>query len=134
MNKYKLFVIFFYVICMFDVRTNGQTSVTSNVYRLQRKREPLRMKSGKRIFPAARNDGDIFELIFGVLLPEDATSSSCTLYEALPAIELAIKKLQQIDGLLEQYNILVEYRDTKTSSVHGSLASFDLYTKQPPGQ
>lgn len=134
MNQYKFFVIILYVISVLNIQICGQTSVTSNVYRLQRKREPLRIKSGKRKYPATRNDGDIFELIFGVLLPEQPTNSGCTYYEALPAIELAIKKLQQIDGLLEQYNICVEYRDTKTTSVHGSLASFDLYTKQPPGQ
>lgn len=134
MNQYKFLVIILYVISVFDIRISGQTSVTSNVYRLQRKREPLRIKSGKRKFPATRNDGDIFELNFGVLLPEQPTKTGCTYYEAVPAMELAIKKLQQIDGLLEQYNICVEYRDTKTTSVDGSLAAFDLYTKQPAGQ
>lgn len=126
-------MIILYVMSIFDVRINGQTSVTTtNVYRLQRKREPLKIKSGKRRFPATRIDGDIFELVFGVLLPEGPTQAGCTYHSALPAIELAIKKLQQPNGLLEQYNICVEYRDTKTTSVHGSLAAFDLYTKQPP--
>lgn len=133
MNQYKCFVLILYVISVFDIRINGQTSVTSNVYHLQRKREPLKIKSGKRIFPATRTDGDIFELTFGVLLPEEETQSGCTYHAALPAMELAIKKLQQPDGLLEQYNIYVEYRDTKTTSVHGSLAAFDLYTKGTPG-
>lgn len=133
MNQYKCFVIILYVISILDIRINGQTSVTSsNVYRLQRKREPLKILSGKRRFPATRNDGDIIELIFGVLLPEGPTQTGCTYHAALPAIELAIKKLQEPNGLLEQYNICVEYRDTKTTSVHGSLAAFDLYVKQPP--
>lgn len=135
MNQYKCFVIILYVISILDLRINGQTNnvvTSSNVYRLQRKREPLKIKSGKRKFPATRNDGDIFELIFGVLLPEGPTQTGCTYHAALPAIELAIKKLQEPNGLLEQYNICVEYRDTKTTSVHGSLAAFDLYVKQPP--
>lgn len=132
MNQYKCFVIILYVISILDIRINGQTSITPpNVHRLQRKREPVKIKSGKRIFPATRNDSFI-KLIFGVLLPEGPTQTGCTYHEALPAIELAIKKLQEPNGLLEQYTINVEYRDTKTTSVHGSLAAFDLYVKQPP--
>lgn len=133
MNQYKFFVIILYVISVFDVRINGQRNVTSNVYHLQRKREPLPIKSGKRKFPATRNEGDVFELTFGVLLPEGGTEIGCTYHAALPAIELAIRKLQQPNGLLEQYNICVEYRDTKTTSIHGALAAFDLYTKRTPG-
>lgn len=133
MNHYKYFVIILYVISVFDIRVNGQASVISNVHHLQRKREPLRIKSGKRRFPAPKKTGDIFELFFGVLLPEEPIDSGCTYKEALPAIELAIKKLQQPGGLFEQYSICVEYRDTKSSSTHGTIAAFDLYTKQPQG-
>lgn len=132
MNQYKFFVIIVSIISVLDLRISGQISAISNVHRLQHHIE-YQIISGKRQFPATRNYGDIFELIFGVLLPEQAIGSACSLYEALSAVELAIKKLQQYDGLLEQYNICVEYRDIKTSSVHASLASFDLYSKKTPG-
>lgn len=135
MKQYKIFVIFLYVISVCDIRVNSQTSVISNVHHLQRMREPLRIKNGKRLFPATNQTGDIFELFFGVLLPEEPIDMDigCTYKEALPAIELAIKKLQEPGGLFEQFSICVEYRDTKSSSVDGSFAAFDLYTKKQQG-
>lgn len=135
MNQYKYFVIILYVISACDIRINAQASVISNtnVHRLKRKRDPLNIKRGNLRFEAPKKSGDIFEINFGVLLPEEAIEIGCTYSEALPAIELAIKKLQQPGGLFEQYTISVDYRDTKSSSVHGTIAAFDLYTRQPQG-
>lgn len=132
----QFFVIFLYVISVCGIQANAQASLieyTPNVHHLQRKPELLQMKSGKRRFPATKKADDIFELFFGVLLPEEPIDIGCTYHEALPAIELAIKKLQQPGGLFEKYSICVEYRDTKSSSTHGTIAAFDLYTKQPQG-
>lgn len=111
MNHYKYFVIILYVINVFDTRANGQASVISNVHHLQRKREPLRIKSGQRRFPAPKTSGDVFELFFGVLLPEEAIDIGCTYKEALPAIELAIKKLQMVKSATDTLSrsILIVY-------------------------
>lgn len=138
MNQYKYLVIILYVISACDIRINAQASVISvgsntNTHRLKRKRDPLNIKRGNLRFEAPRKTGDIFEINFGVLLPEEPTDAGCTLYEALPAIELAIKKLQQPGGLFEQYTISVDYRDTKSSSIDGTIAAFDLYTRTPQG-
>lgn len=135
MNQYKYLVIILYVISACDIRINAQASVISNtnIHRLKRKRDPLNINRGNLRFEAPRKSGDIFEINFGVLLPKDPTDAGCTLYEALPAIELAIKKLQQPGGLFEQYTISVDYRDTKSSSIDGTIAAFDLYTRTPQG-
>lgn len=130
MNEYKYFVIILYVIGTFDIRIDGQTAVSTHVHRLKHKYGKLDIKTGERMYPATRTDGDVFEMLFGVLLPDEPTEFGCTYHEALPAIELAIKKLQEPDGLFERYNIRVNYHDTKETSVHGTLTIFDLYTKQ----
>lgn len=133
MNQHKCFVIVLYVISMFATRTNGQTNIMNSVHYLHRKNGNLNFKSGQEVFPATENTTVALELYFGVLLPEHAQEKECSFMEALPAMELAIRKLQQPGGLFEKYNIFVEYRDTKSSSTYCSLAAFDLYTKQSPG-
>lgn len=135
MNQFKVLVIFLYVISICDIRINGQANTQNNstVRHLQLQRELVKIKSEKRRFPAPKQDGVVFELFFGVLLPEEPIDIGCTYIEAMPALELAIKKLQQPGGLFENYTICVEYRDTKSSSTHGTIAAFDLYTKQAQG-
>lgn len=133
MNQYNYFVIFFYVISICDIRIKAQTDDHLTIHHLDLQRKFNKIEQGKRRFPAPKASGDVFELFFGVLLPEQLTSAGCTYKEALPAMELAIKKLQQPGGLFENYTICVEYRDTKSSSIHGAMAAFDLYTKQTQG-
>lgn len=133
MNHNKLIVIILYVISICDIRIiSGQTN-NSTVHHLHLQRGTLKLKSGKRRFPAPKQDGDVFELFFGVLLPEEPIAIGCTYKEAMPAIELAIQKLQEPGGLFERYTICVDYRDTKPSSHHGTFAAFDLYTHQSQG-
>lgn len=132
MSQYKCFVIILYLIIIFDVRTNAQSSVFSSLHYVHRKN--LNFKSGQERFPATNNSSnEVFDLHFGVLLPANPGKKECSFMEALPAMELAIRKLQQPGGLFEKYNIFVEYRDTKSSSTYCSLAAVDLYTKQSPG-
>ncbi|XP_031626436.1 atrial natriuretic peptide receptor 1-like isoform X2 [Contarinia nasturtii] len=132
MNHNKLIVIILYVISICDIQIiNGQTNnSTVQVKHLQLKRGMPIIKSGKRRFPAPRQDDVVFELFFGVFLPEEPIVIGCTYKEAMPAIELAIQKLQQPGGLFERYSICVEYRDTKPSSHHATISAFDLFSKQ----
>lgn len=122
-----------YVISVFGTRTNAQSNVFTSLHYLHRKKGNLNFKSGQERFPATNNSTEVFELYFGVLLPEYPGKKECSFMEALPAMELAIRKLQQPGGLFEKYDIFVEYRDTKSSSTYCSLAAVDLYTKQSPG-
>lgn len=134
MSHYKLLVIFLYVINICDIRISAGKN-SSNVHHLNLRRKLIEIEHGRRQFPAPSTDrnGDIFELFFGVLLPVEPAKVGCTYIEVLPAMELAIKKLQQPGGLFENYSICIEYRDTKPSSIHGTIAAFGLYTKQFQG-
>lgn len=133
MYQYKYVVIVLYVISAVNIRTNAQSSIFSNIHKLNRKKEVI-FRSGELQFPAPKNASDLYELYFGVLLPAEKTRESrCSYNEALPAMELAIRKLQQPGGLFEEFNIFVEFRDTKSSTTYCSLAAVDLYTKQSPG-
>lgn len=75
------------------------------------------------------------EIVFGFLWPnrgKDADENRT--YQAMyPVIDLAIRKVQRPGGLLENFKIRVEHRDTKCSSAHGPLAAFELYTTRKPG-
>lgn len=134
MNQYKCFVIILYVISVFGTRTNGQANVIKSEHHMHRKNANLEFKSGRKVFPATKNTTTTeLDLYFGVLLPEHPQEKECSFMEALPAMELAIRRLQQPGGLFEEYSIFVEYRDTKSSSTYCSLAAFDLYSKQPQG-
>lgn len=71
------------------------------------------------------------DLFFGVLLPSNLPDRRGSKV-VLPAIELALGKVQAPGGLLEGFNITMDYRDTMCSSVYGPLAAFELYTKRKP--
>lgn len=73
------------------------------------------------------------ELFFGVLLPP-TLPDRCNSLAVLPAMDLAINKVQALGGILEGFNITMEYRDTQCSSTYGPLAAFELYTKRKPGR
>lgn len=72
------------------------------------------------------------ELFFGVLLPSNMPDRGGS-PAVLPAMDLAVKKVRAPGGILEGWDITMEYRDTQCSSVYGPLAAFELYTKQKPG-
>lgn len=72
------------------------------------------------------------ELFFGVLLPSNMPDRGGS-PAVLPAMELAVNKIKASGGILEGWDITMEYRDTQCSSVYGPLAAFELYTKQKPG-
>lgn len=80
-----------------------------------------------------RRKKSLRDLFFGVLLPSNLPDRRGSRI-VLPAIELAVSKVQAPGGLLEGFNITMEYRDTMCSSVYGPLAAFELYTKRKPGQ
>lgn len=79
-----------------------------------------------------RRKKSLRDLFFGVLLPSNLPDRRGSRV-VLPAIELAVSKVQAPGGLLEGFNITMEYRDTMCSSVYGPLAAFELYTKRKPG-
>lgn len=72
------------------------------------------------------------ELFFGLLLPSNMPDRGGS-PAVLPAMELAVQKIRAPGGILEGWDITMEYRDTQCSSVYGPLAAFELYTKQKPG-
>lgn len=65
----------------------------------------------------------------GVLLPADETQVF-SLGKVLPIIEMAIPAVTGSDGPLPGWTILVDYRDTRCSSVEGPLAAFEFYVHQ----
>lgn len=134
MNQYKYYLIIFCVICAFIVRTNSTTNSNSTRARRFVRKKQVHIHSGQLQFVGPKYRDELYELCFGLLLPREKTAESrCSYGEALPAMELAIRKLQQPGGLFEQFNITVEYRDTKSSTTFSSLAAVDIYTKQAPG-
>ncbi|XP_045504211.1 atrial natriuretic peptide receptor 1 isoform X1 [Colias croceus] len=62
----------------------------------------------------------------GVLLPADP-GDMFSLAKVLPIVEMAIPALTKEDGPLPGWKILVDYRDTRCSSVDGPLAAFEFY-------
>lgn len=127
-------MIIFCVICAFIVRTNSTTNNNSTRARRFVRKKQVHIHSGQLQFVGPKYHDELYELCFGLLLPREKTAESrCSYGEALPAMELAIRKLQQPGGLFEQFNITVEYRDTKSSTTFSSLAAVDIYTKQAPG-
>jgi Receptor family ligand binding region len=63
---------------------------------------------------------------FAVLLPQ-TNQDNRILSAVLPSIELAAKKVVQHGNLLSNFQIEIDYKDTKCSSTFGPLAAFDLY-------
>lgn len=69
----------------------------------------------------------------GVLLPGDPMEVF-SLAKVLPIVELAIPALTAEDGPLPGWEILVDYRDTRCSSVDGPLAAFEFYVNGSAGE
>lgn len=74
------------------------------------------------------------DIHFAILLPTTLPLIQHTNLSALilTAMDLAIKKLRANNGLLSQYNVFYEYKDTQCSSTYGPLAAFDLYIVNKP--
>lgn len=85
-----------------------------------------------KTFTTIRKVREKRELFFGVLLPSNMPDRGGS-PAVLPAMELAVDKVKAPGGILEGWDITMEYRDTQCSSVYGPLAAFELYTKQKPG-
>lgn len=62
----------------------------------------------------------------GVLLPADP-KQVFSLVKVLPILEMAVPAVTKPDGPLPGWKILVDYRDTRCSSVEGPLAAFEFY-------
>ena len=81
------------------------------------------------------NGNDKVHLKFAVLLPEKPAKNSDIriLSTVRPVIEMATKKLTREGGLLENFAVDIEYRDTQCSSTYGALGAFDIYRHKEPG-
>lgn len=72
------------------------------------------------------------ELLFGVLFSDSPSDPLINKETILSAILLACERVRSDGGLLGGFNISVEYRDTKGSSVYGPLEAMELYLKHKP--
>lgn len=69
----------------------------------------------------------------GVLLPADP-QQVFSLAKVLPILEIAVPAVTKPDGPLPGWSILVDYRDTRCSSVEGPLAAFEFYVNGSAGK
>lgn len=69
----------------------------------------------------------------GVLLSADPTQVF-SLAKVLPIVEMAAVAVTTEDGPLPGWKILVDYRDTRCSSVDGPLAAFEFYVNGSAGK
>lgn len=72
-------------------------------------------------------------LKLGVLLPADPTQVF-SLAKVLPIVEMSVPAVTKPDGPLPGWKILVDYRDTRCSSVDGPLAAFEFYVNASAGE
>lgn len=72
-------------------------------------------------------------LKLGVLLPADP-NQVLSLAKVLPIVEMAILAITLPDGPLPGWKVLVDYRDTRCSSVEGPLAAFEFYVNGSAGK
>ncbi|XP_068082292.1 atrial natriuretic peptide receptor 1 [Anabrus simplex] len=62
-----------------------------------------------------------------VIAPSDPNHEQ-SLSRVLPSVQLAVRKVSDpVEGTLPGWDIRIEYRDSKCSSIHGPLAAFDFY-------
>ncbi|XKL59229.1 hypothetical protein PGB90_000245 [Kerria lacca] len=65
---------------------------------------------------------------FTVIAPKVSVEDEEVLGEILPSIELAMKVVTDpINGLLSNYEIELNYRDSQCSTTHGPLAAVELH-------
>lgn len=70
---------------------------------------------------------------FGVMLPADP-GHIFSLAKVLPILEMAMPAVTGPQGPLPGWKILVDYRDTRCSSVNGPLAAFEFYVNGSAGK
>ncbi|KAK0174221.1 hypothetical protein PV328_007330 [Microctonus aethiopoides] len=68
----------------------------------------------------------------GVIAPADPHHEQ-SLLKILPAVALAVNAVSLAKGPLPGWTIIVDYRDSKCSSTHGSLAAFDFHINKTAG-
>lgn len=66
---------------------------------------------------------------FAVILPADPLHEF-SLVKVLPMIDLAVNAVTAMDGPLPGWTVMVDYRDSKCSSIDGPLAAFEFYIKR----
>ncbi|KFB35333.1 AGAP003283-PA-like protein [Anopheles sinensis] len=73
-------------------------------------------------------------LKFAILLPKVPSKRRDIriLSTVLPMIELATQMVTAPGGLLENFRIELDHRDTQCSSTHGALGAFDIFLKRKP--
>ncbi|XP_050679275.1 atrial natriuretic peptide receptor 1 isoform X1 [Leptidea sinapis] len=101
-----------------DTRAVGYPhDLAVNPYYVKRTNFNLRPASGQFNYKTVK---------LGVLLPADP-HQVFSLAKVLPIIEMAVPAMTKNDGPLPGWKILVDYRDTRCSSVEGPLAAFEFY-------
>ncbi|XP_017765073.1 PREDICTED: atrial natriuretic peptide receptor 1-like isoform X2 [Eufriesea mexicana] len=66
------------------------------------------------------------EVKLAVIAPADSHHEQ-SLPRVLPAVLLAVKAVSSAKGLLPGWNITVDHRDSRCSSIYGPLAAFEFY-------
>lgn len=69
----------------------------------------------------------------GVLLPADP-NHIFSLAKVLPILEMSVPAITSPEGPLPGWTVLVDYRDTRCSSVNGPLAAFEFYVNGSAGK
>uniref|UniRef100_A0A182MQK0 Receptor ligand binding region domain-containing protein n=1 Tax=Anopheles culicifacies TaxID=139723 RepID=A0A182MQK0_9DIPT len=71
---------------------------------------------------------------FAILLPEQPSKRRDIriLSTVLPVIEMATRKVTAPGGLLQNFRIEIDHRDTQCSSTYGALGAFDIFLKRKP--
>lgn len=72
------------------------------------------------------------DLLFGVLFNDNPLDRQINKETILPAIQLAIERVSRAGGPLAGFNISIDYRDTRESSVYGPLEAMEMHLKRCP--
>uniref|UniRef100_A0A182N555 Receptor ligand binding region domain-containing protein n=1 Tax=Anopheles dirus TaxID=7168 RepID=A0A182N555_9DIPT len=74
-------------------------------------------------------------LKFAILLPEQPNKRRDIriLSTVLPVIEMATRVVTAPGGLLQNFRIEIDHRDTQCSSTYGALGAFDIFLTRKPG-
>lgn len=133
MNYKQIIVICMYLTLINNLSINAQTTINGRSKLAQRGRRLSFDATNIQKFPSRSIKP--YELVFGVLFPNQGSHGLTeeSVAGILPAMESAVRRIQQPGGILENFNITLEFRDTQCSSTYGALAAFELYTKRKPG-
>lgn len=73
------------------------------------------------------------DLFFAILFYDDPYDEMRHRVAINAAIDVAVQRVQAPGGLLAGFNITTEYRDSRSSSLHGALAAWDFHHTNQPG-